>query len=53
VTPDCRSAFEVLREHGLGYDSSILPLRAGRSRVAQALRAGKRYGIADASRFAA
>lgn len=53
VTRECRWALGILRQLGLRYDSSILPVAAGEGRWARALRGGKRYGIGEASRFAA
>ncbi len=53
VTDDSRWALAILREHGLRYDSSILPFTPGAGRMSRALRGAKRYGIGDASRFAA
>jgi polysaccharide deacetylase family protein (PEP-CTERM system associated) len=53
VTADSRWALDILREHGLRYDSSILPFTASERGWSRALRGGKRYGIGEASRFAA
>jgi len=50
LTNESLWALPILREHGLRYDSSILPVK-GASR-AWALRGGKRYGVGGASPFA-
>lgn len=51
LTDASRWALDVLREHGLRYDSSVLPIPV-RDR-GSALRGGKRYGLSGAGRFAA
>ena len=53
VTAESRWALDILRQHGVRYDSSILPFSASEGRWGRALRGDKRYGIGDASRFAA
>jgi polysaccharide deacetylase family protein (PEP-CTERM system associated) len=53
LTDDSRWALDVLRAHGLRYDSSLLPLAGGNGTHESALRGGKRYGITGAARFAA
>ncbi|HZP41298.1 MAG TPA: XrtA system polysaccharide deacetylase [Candidatus Binatia bacterium] len=53
VTDDSRWALDVLRAHGIRYDSSIVPAVTNGSRANAVLRGGKRRGVADASRFAA
>ncbi len=52
LTADVRWALDILREHGLRYDSSILPFVASEQSWSRALRGGKRYGIGGTSRFA-
>ena len=47
ITSDVLWALDVLREQGMRYDSSILPITS-RGR----LKGGKRQGLANASRFA-
>jgi polysaccharide deacetylase family protein (PEP-CTERM system associated) len=53
LTDDSRWALEVLRAHGIRYDSSLLPLAHGNGAHRSALRGGKQYGISGAARFAA
>jgi polysaccharide deacetylase family protein (PEP-CTERM system associated) len=53
VIHESRWALAIVRDHGLRYDSSILPMAEGGGSLAGLLRSGKRYGIRDASRFAA
>jgi len=53
VTDDSRWALDVLRAHGIRYDSSVVPAVAKGGGVNGALRGGKRRGVTDASRFAA
>ena len=53
LTDDCLWALGILREHGLRYDSSLLPVGTGEGGRASRLRGGKRYGVTGASRFAA
>jgi len=48
LTDDTRWALGIVRDHGLRYDSSILPVTPRQA----ALRGGKRYGMTAASRFA-
>jgi polysaccharide deacetylase family protein (PEP-CTERM system associated) len=49
LTDDSLWALDVLRAHGIRYDSSLQPVADGRS---ARLRGGKRTGIAGAGRFA-
>jgi polysaccharide deacetylase family protein (PEP-CTERM system associated) len=48
LTDETRWALRIVRDHGLRYDSSILPVAPRQA----ALRGGKRYGMSGASRFA-
>jgi polysaccharide deacetylase family protein (PEP-CTERM system associated) len=50
LTDGARWALDVVRGHGLRYDSSVLPIAV---QEGSALRGGKRYGLSGASRFAA
>lgn len=50
LTDDTLWALDILRAHGIAYDSSLQPLDM---RGGSALRGGKRVGVAGASRFAA
>src|SRR5439155_27251160 len=50
LTDDSLWALDVLRAHGIRYDSSLQPVANGRG---ARLRGGKRTGIAGAGRFAA
>ena len=52
LTNESLWALDVLRAHGIRYDSSLLPLATGDRSHASALRGGKRYGVAGAARFA-
>ena len=52
LTDDSLWALDVLRAHGLRYDSSLLPLARGDGAHRSALRGGKRYGVSGAGRFA-
>lgn len=53
VTEESRWALDVVREQGLSYDSSVVPVEPRNGRVGAALRGGKRRGLAGAGRFAA
>ena len=50
LTDETLWALDILRAHGIAYDSSLQPLDM---RGGSALRGGKRVGVAGASRFAA
>ena len=50
LTDETLWALDILRAHGIAYDSSLQPLEM---RGGSALRGGKRVGVAGASRFAA
>jgi polysaccharide deacetylase family protein (PEP-CTERM system associated) len=50
LTDETLWALDIVRDHGLAYDSSLQPLDMRRG---SALRGGKRCGVAGASRFAA
>ena len=53
VTDDCRWALDVVRGHGLRYDSSVVPVETSTGQVNAVLRGGKRRGVAGTGRFAA
>ena len=52
LTNDTPWAFEVLREHGFVYDSSVLPLADESETRTSSLRGGKRSGVSGVGRFA-
>jgi len=53
LTDDSLWALPILREYGLRYDSSLLPLGARAAGQGSRLRGGKRHGVRGAGRFAA